>query len=88
MKISEVHELYVETLPKVLYNQKRIVELVDEWRNKVDYNTWWPLEYNEETLIIYSAHAGDVEGHNRTGEISFFLDEQQKVCINQDLYEL
>ena len=48
----------------------------------------YTMSKNEETLIIYSAHAGGVEGHNRTGEISFFLDEQEKVCINQDLYEL
>tara|TARA_Y100000034_G_scaffold131365_1_gene191944 strand:- start:2449 stop:3744 length:1296 start_codon:yes stop_codon:yes gene_type:complete len=81
MKISKVHELYVETLPKVLYNQKRIVEIVEEWRKKVDFETWYPLEYGEETLTITSTHSDDAI---EDGKLNFLYNNEN---INEYVYE-
>jgi hypothetical protein len=81
MKISKVHELYVETLPKVLYNQKRIVEIVEEWRKKVDFETWYPLEYGEETLTIISTHSDDAI---EDGKLNFLYNNEN---INEYVYE-
>ena len=62
MDISEVHKLYVKTLPKIVYNQNKLIEIYKEWN--LQFNTEYyniPVSFGDESVDINCVVSGKLD---------------------------